>query len=73
MPTYNGHPSRNAWNVYIYVTSDPGTVQLARWLIDRGFTLDETARHLIGSLPARTPDGAPITYTNVRRAIWRGI
>ena len=68
MAAYNGHPSWNAWNVALWISNDEGTYRDAVRL-SRNLGKDEAARTLLRMLPARTPDGAPYTFTNIRRAL----
>lgn len=73
MPSYNGHPSRAAWEVHIWITGYEPWQALARHHIRTTRTLDEAARRIVADLPDRTPDGARISYSTTRRAIRGGI
>lgn len=73
---YNGHRSRNAWNVALWIGNDEGLYRLARECIRRTRTLDDAADRLLCMLAEaapdgnpRTPDGAPYTKTTVRAAL----
>jgi hypothetical protein len=72
MPKYNGHANWNAWNVYLWIGNDAGLYSLARDLCKRN-SRHEAARAFVTTTSengsTRTPDGAPWTVTNVRRAM----
>lgn len=69
MASYNGHRSKNAWNVSLWINNDEGLYQRALGLarvhgIGKGSEL--LARELDGM---HTPDGVPFTKTSVREAM----
>lgn len=73
MKTFNGHPSRSAWNVSLWINNDEGLYNLARNCIRCTRTLDKAADLMMQSLPESTPDGYRFTRTSVRRALCRGM
>lgn len=73
MKTFNGHPSRSAWNVSLWINNDEGMYNLARQCIRCTSTLDKAADLMMHSLPERTPDGYRFTRTNVRRSLCRSM
>jgi len=70
--SYNGHESKPAWNVSLWIGNDEGLYRLAKDCIRRNKTRDEATRELLGMLPAETPDGYAYSYTTVRSAL-RGL
>lgn len=73
MTTYNGHPSYNAWNVSLWINNDEGLYRMALELIADCATRDDAASAMLDTLQecgmSDTPDGAPFTKTNIRRAM----
>lgn len=72
MPTYNGHKSRNYWNVALWIGNDEPLYRLALDCIRKSRTKDEAAKRfveLMGGDGAKTPDGAPYTVGAVRAAL----
>jgi hypothetical protein len=70
MPTYNGHPSYNAWNVSLWIYNDEGLYHLAQRCKRRNPTLSEAAREFIACVGSEsTPDSVKWTKTNVIRAM----
>lgn len=75
--SHNGHRSRNAWNVALWIANDEGLYRLALECIRRSRTLDDAADRLLATLvecakpgePPKTPDGCPYTKTTVRAAL----
>ena len=68
MATYNGHPSRNAWNVALWIGNDEPLYRRAIAL-KRRHGAGKAAEIMLGELPAKTPDGVTWTKTNLRLAI----
>lgn len=66
---YNGHQSRAAWNVSLWINNDEGLYRLALDCIRRRKTKDAAAKELIELLPEKTPDGVPYTLRSVREAL----
>lgn len=70
MPTYNGHPSWNAWNVALWIANDESTYReaIACWRKWDG-NAEKAATDLRNSLGDRTPDGARYSQRSVRLAL----
>lgn len=72
---HNGHPSRAAWNVALWIGNDEGLYNLAKRCMRRG-TRAEQAERFIGELAecgfTATPDGYRYTKTSVILA-FRGL
>ena len=71
MAEYQGHRSRNAWNVALWISNDEPLYRRAVEL-KRRFGAAAGARHLLAELGPCTPDGYPYTLTSVREAL-RGL
>lgn len=57
MAEYNGHPSRAAWNVSLWIGNDEGLYRLALDCIKRHKTLGAAARAFMEEVGAeKTPD-----------------
>lgn len=66
---FNGHRNWNAWNVSLWIFNDEGLYRAMKLFLRDSRTKNDAARKLFEILPAKTPDGAPYTYTNVRLAM----
>lgn len=66
---YNGHSSRNAWNVSLWLNNDEGAYRTMRECIKETKNRQEAAEMMMSMLPEKTPDGCPYTVTNVRKAM----
>ena len=79
---YQGHKSKPAWNVALYLFNDYSLYQLMlRVCADcraMGFTMNEMAANILDELRQagieKTPDGYRYTKTTVRAALqhWKG-
>jgi hypothetical protein len=72
MAKFNGHKNWNHWNVSLWLNNDEGLYRLAKSCIRRTSTKPEAARVLLPLLGAKTPDGAPYSFSSVLAAL-RGI
>ena len=73
--TYNGHPSRNYWNVALWLANDEGLYRLARECIlvtrnrrEAAELMLDTLKASMNSIPT-TPDGAPYTVASIRHGM----
>jgi len=66
---YQGHKSKNAWNVALWISNDESLYNLAIACIRSNRTKDMAAEEMLKHLPSRTPDGMPYTFTSVRAAM----
>jgi hypothetical protein len=64
---YQGHPSRNAWNVALWLGNDEGLYRQALALKRRHGTR-RAAELMKEELPSHTPDGCPYSVTTLRLA-----
>lgn len=70
MSKYQGHTSKAAWNVSLWISNDEGLYTLAKECIATTKTLDEAANRLYDFLEGqKTPDGFSYNRTNIRRAL----
>lgn len=73
---YQGHRSRAAWNVALWIGNDEGLYNLARQHIRRAATKDEAAMAMLNDLHemglTHTPDGEAYSKTTIREAM-RGL
>lgn len=73
MAKYNGHDSRNAWNVSIWINNDENLYNLARYCVRFSDNRREAAEMMLQDLQnsgiTETPDGCPYTVTSIRKAM----
>lgn len=69
MAAYQGHRSRAAWNVALWIWNDEGLYRLALDCVARTQNLRRASAMMMLNLPARTPDGFRFTATSVREAL----
>ena len=71
--SYNGHTSRAAWNVSLWINNDEGLYGLARQHVRDSKTKDEAAKHMFQDLRElgyfETPDGYAYTVSSIRKAM----
>ena len=69
MPTYNGYPSWNAWNVSLWLNNDEGMYHWMRDLVIR-LGRKPAARILTEQLKGeKTPDGAKYNHRSIYLAM----
>lgn len=73
MPRYHGHPSRNQWNVALWIGNDEGLYRMALDFIRASPNRGEASRRMYYALKEarieQTPDGAPYSITAIRHAM----
>jgi hypothetical protein len=72
MAKFNGHKNWNHWNVGLWFENDEGLYRLASICLRSTSTKPEAARMLLPLLGAKTPDGAPYSFSSVLAAL-RGL
>lgn len=68
MATYQGHASKAAWNVSLYINNEEALYFRARDLTKR-LGRAKAAAALLAELPDKTPDGFRYSYRNVYAAL----
>lgn len=70
---YNGHRSKAAWSVALWLGGDEDLYRMALEAVKRCRTKDRAARSLMNTLLGagivKTPDGAKYSVTTIRAAL----
>lgn len=71
---YLGHRGYNAWSIHRWIRTDDEAFRIAHKYVKlaregRRIGLNNATRMLLDELPKETPDGTPVTYTNLRKAL----
>lgn len=73
MAKYNGHPSKPAWNVALWINNDEGLYDLARRSVMVTKNRRQAAERMLSALACRgiekTPDGYKYSITSIRNAM----
>lgn len=73
MKTYNGHSSRAAWNVSLWINNDEGLYSLAKDSVRATRTRKEAARYFLEGLNecgvTKTPDGYKYSVSSIEKAM----
>ncbi len=73
MAEYNGHPSKAAWNVSLWINNDEGLYNLARESVRVTKTRRQAAERMLSILHSygikKTPDGYKYTITSIINAM----
>ena len=73
MAKYNGHPSKAAWNVSLWINNDESLYDLARRSVMVTKNKRQAAERMLSVLTSygieRTPDGYKYTITSIRNAM----
>lgn len=76
MAKYQGHSSRNAWNVSLWINNDENLYRMARNYVifkQRSYSREECAKAMLSELKSmgitKTPDGAPYSVTTIKAAM----
>ena len=70
--SFNGHRTWNAWNVSLWLNNVEHYYTDMKYCIKTTKNRKEAAQKMMQYLPKKTPDGAPISVTNVVLAM-RGL
>ena len=73
MAKYNGHSSRAAWNVSLWINNDEGLYGLARQHVRGAANKNDAAKDMLQDLREmgvfETPDGYAYTVSSIRKAM----
>jgi hypothetical protein len=73
MAKYNGHPSKPAWNVALWINNDEGLYDLARRCVMVTKTRRQAAERMLSVLTSygikKTPDGYKYMITSIMNAL----
>lgn len=73
MAKYQGHESRAAWNVSLWINNDEGLYDLAKECVSHSSNRLEAAKSLLDTLQGvnngKTPDGYTYSLNTVRKAL----
>ncbi len=66
---YQGHKSRAAWNVALYLFNEEPLYRLVQHSVRTSRTLNRATEKILEQLPEETPDGYRYTKPTVRAAL----
>ncbi len=66
MSEYNGHPSKAAWNVALWINNDEDLYNFALECIAKSENIDAAASMFVMGVTEKTPDGFPFSHKHVK-------
>ena len=69
MPKYNGHKNWNHWNVSLWLNNEKPLYRMMQNAVRTTKNRNQATRLILDTLPDKTPDGAPYTFSSVRAAL----
>lgn len=69
MPSYQGHRSKAAWNVCLYINNEEPLYRRGVELMRKLHSAKAAARVLMKELPEKTPDGFRYTHRSVAECL----